>query len=105
MDQPSDALMQRATEVQAGLVERLGQETVTTMLDAVGEQGFPQEFLRNVVTSPNAVADFETLGTESLLRRMQQGKPNDSATRAAELAHAKIRERQRQAWRTSKARR
>jgi hypothetical protein len=105
MNDDDDPLRQRAAWVQSNLEERHGKERTSALIGAVGQVGVDQGALRRIVAGPDAVNDFEALGTEALLRVMQQGRPNDSAVRDAEAVHTAIRNRQREEWRMGKGRR
>jgi hypothetical protein len=100
-----DNFANRVTEVQRQLEQKVGAEHATAIISAIGQQGFPQDFLRNVVTSDDAAANFVTLGQQSLLNVMQAGSPNDAAVRKAEETYTALRDRERDAWRASKGRR
>jgi hypothetical protein len=99
-----DAIMQRAAQVQAGLEERHGKETTTALVNAIGQLGLSQDALRQVVASPDAVDDFERLGTESLPNIAQRGQPSDRAVRAADEAYSSIIRYQRETWRANRGR-
>jgi hypothetical protein len=103
-DNQQDYLNRRANEVQNALVAKHGQETVTAMCNAVSAQGIPHEFLKNIITGPDAVNDFEGLAKESLLRVMQ-GSPSNRDTKIAEQVYTNLRERARADWRAVHGRR
>jgi hypothetical protein len=65
-----DALLARVQQVQAGLVERYGQNNTDAMIQAVGRQNVPADLLRQIVSGPSAVEDFARLSKESLLLEM-----------------------------------
>jgi hypothetical protein len=103
-DNQQDFMNRPANEVQNALVAKHGQETVTAMVNAVSAQGLPHEFLKNVITGPDAVNDLG-LAKESLLRVMQQGSPSNRDTKMAEEVYSTLRERQRDAWRQTHGKR
>jgi hypothetical protein len=75
--------------------QKYGSDVFQTMITAVGNSGVPQDVLRNIVTSPNALGNFTTLSQEALLRVMQNTSgPNDPNFRIADEAYRTIRDTQ-----------
>jgi hypothetical protein len=105
MNEEPDNFTNRVAEVQRQLEQRVGTENTQAIIGAISAQGFPEDFLRNVITSADATANFITLGQQSLLNVMQAGNPNDADVRKAEQTYTVLRDRERDAWRASKGRR
>jgi hypothetical protein len=105
MNDEPDNFTARVSEVQRQLEQKVGAEHATAIISAVSAQGFPQDFLRKVIVSDDAAANFVTLGQQSLLNVMQAGNPNDADVRKAEETYTALRDRERDAWRASKGRR
>jgi hypothetical protein len=104
-DDTQDNFTARVTEVQRQLEDRVGAENAQAIVSAISAQGFTPDFLRNVLISDDAAANFVTLGQQSLLNVMQAGSPNDADVRKAEEVYSTLRSKERDAWKAARGRR
>jgi hypothetical protein len=105
MNDEPDNFTNRVAEVQSQLEARVGKEHTQAIVNAINAQGFSQDFLRNVIVSDDAAANFVTLGQQSLLNVMQAGSPNDADVRKAEEVYSTLRSKERDAWKAARGRR
>ena len=91
-------LMDRAAQLQAAGEEKFGRDSWQAMIDSVGRQNVPREYLQRIVAGTDALQDFTALSQESMLREMQASDfPNDAHARALDESYRAIRQVQRDA--------
>jgi hypothetical protein len=94
-----DPLTPQVQALQAAGEQKFGADCFTTMIQAVGVMGVPQNVLRSVVSGGNALGDFTQLSQDCLLKVMQStNSPKDPAFRRADEAYSEIRQQQRDQW-------
>jgi hypothetical protein len=97
-DEPNEALMAKAADLQSAGEQKFGKDNWNAMTGSVGRQGVPREYIRQIVDSADALQDFTMLGQEALLREMQAAdSPNDAHCRACDEHYRAIRAIQKEA--------
>jgi hypothetical protein len=96
-----DALQARVQQVQAGLVERYGQNNTDAMIQAVSRQNVPHDLLRQIMFAPSAVEDFVRLSKESLLHELGTAE-RPSQVIDQENAYSELRAAEKKRWREKK---
>lgn len=95
-NEPNEAMLQRAAEVQSGGEERWGKELWGEMIQSVHRIGVPATAIQQIVASQDGVQEFELLGKNSMLHEMAAGTPTDARVKHLEDVYGRIRERERE---------
>src|SRR5262245_51098875 len=100
-----EQLAQRASAVDTQGRQIYGDDTWTTMCNAIGRQGITPQALAPVVMRGDAVSRLAEVGQEAMLSEMQNGRPSDAFVKECNSAYSLLRSRQREEHAKIKGRR